>query len=149
MICCIQRVSEASVKIDGAIVGKIGAGLLVLFGVEKGDDPSYVNWMSEKIANLRIFEDENGKMSRSLLDIGGSVLIVSQFTLAGDASKGRRPDFYRAEVPDRAKELYEKFISSMKSIIGEDKTASGVFGADMDVALINNGPVTILLEKRK
>ena len=149
MICCIQRVSEASVKIDEAIVGKIGAGLLVLFGVEKGDDPSYVNWMSEKIANLRIFEDENGKMSRSLLDIGGSVLIVSQFTLAGDASKGRRPDFYRAEVPNRAKELYEKFISSMKSVIGEDKMASGVFGADMDVALINNGPVTILLEKRK
>ena len=149
MICCIQRVSEASVKIDGAIVGEIGAGLLVLFGVEKGDDPSYTDWMSEKIANLRIFEDENGKMSRSLLDIGGSVLIVSQFTLAGDASKGRRPDFYRAEVPNRAKELYEKFISSMKSVIGEDKMASGVFGADMDVALINNGPVTILLEKRK
>lgn len=149
MICCIQRVSEASVKIDGAIVGKIGAGLLVLFGVEKGDEPSYTDWMSEKIANLRIFEDENGKMSRSLLDIGGSVLIVSQFTLAGDASKGRRPDFTKAEVPNRAKELYEKFISSMKSVIGEDKMASGVFGADMDVALINNGPVTILLEKRK
>lgn len=148
MICCVQKVSEASVKANGIAAGKIGRGLLVLLGVEKGDDQAYADWAAGKIANLRVFEDENGKMSRSVLDIGGSVLIVSQFTLAGDASKGRRPDFSRAEAPARAKILYEKFINTVKGIIGEDKTAFGVFGAHMEVALINDGPVTILLEKR-
>ncbi len=148
MICCIQRVSEASVKADGITAGKIGRGLLVLIGVEKGDGPACADWAAGKIANLRVFEDEKGKMSRSVLDIGGSVLIVSQFTLAGDASKGRRPDFGRAEAPAKAKAIYEKFINAVKEIIGEDKTAFGVFGAHMEVALINDGPVTILLEKR-
>lgn len=149
MISCIQRVSEASVKVDGAIVGQIASGLLVLFGVEKNDSDSYIKWMADKTVNLRIFEDENGKMSRSLIDIDGSVLVVSQFTLAGNASKGRRPDFTGAEAPERANEFYIKFIDELKSILGDKKVASGIFGANMEVSLVNDGPVTILVEKRQ
>ena len=149
MISCIQRVSEASVKVDRAIVGQIASGLLVLFGVEKNDSDSYIKWMADKTVNLRIFEDENGKMSRSLIDIDGSVLVVSQFTLAGNASKGRRPDFTGAEAPERANEFYIKFIDELKSILGDKKVASGIFGANMEVSLVNDGPVTILVEKRQ
>ena len=130
-------------------MGQIASGLLVLFGVEKNDSDSYIKWMADKTVNLRIFEDENGKMSRSLIDIDGSVLVVSQFTLAGNASKGRRPDFTGAEAPERANEFYIKFIDELKSILGDKKVASGIFGANMEVSLVNDGPVTILVEKRQ
>ena len=148
MISCIQRVTEASVKVDGVCVGEISAGLLVLLGIEKNDPETFVKWMADKIVNLRIFEDDQGKMSRSVLDIGGSILVVSQFTLAGNASKGRRPDFTGAEVPSRANELYMKLIEELKTIMGDTKIANGVFGAHMEVSLVNDGPVTILVEKK-
>lgn len=148
MISCIQRVTSASVIIDGNIHGKIDNGLLLFVAIEKNDKDEYTKWMADKIVNLRIFEDESLKMSKSVLDINGSILIVSQFTLAANATKGRRPDFTGAEHPSRAIELYNKLIDEVKCLIGNDKVATGVFGADMKVSIENDGPVTILMEKR-
>lgn len=146
MIAVVQRVYEASVKVDGDIKGSIGNGLLVFFCVEDGDTDDKITYMSEKILNLRIFEDDNGKMSKSLQDINGDMLIISQFTLAGDCSKGRRPDFIGAAKPDIAKAMYNKFIDDVSSKINGN-TACGIFGADMKVSLINDGPVTMIIKR--
>ena len=146
MIAVVQRVYEASVKINGEIYGSINNGLLVFFCVENGDTDDKIQYMSEKILNLRIFEDDNGKMSKSLQDINGDMLIISQFTLAADCSKGRRPDFTGAAKPDIAKEMYNKFIEDVSSKIN-GKISSGQFGADMKVSLINDGPVTMIIKR--
>ncbi len=140
----IQRVKNASVTIDGELYSKIGAGILVLLGVEKGDSKENADKLAEKISKLRIFEDENGKMNKSVQDINGEILVVSQFTLAGDCKKGTRPSFDKAELPQRANELYEYFVKKVQSI--GIPTQTGSFGAMMDIELINDGPVTFMLE---
>jgi len=145
MKAIIQRVKKASVSINDEIYSRIGKGILVLFGVEKGDSPDKADFLAEKIANLRIFEDENEKMNFSLLDVQGEILIVSQFTLAGDCKKGKRPSFDKAAPPETAIALYEHFISQMENKNIPVKT--GKFGAMMEVSLVNDGPVTFILEK--
>lgn len=149
MKAVLQRVNSSSLKIDGKIYSETGKGLVVLFGVEKDDEESFCAEMAYKTVNLRIFEDENGKMGQSVKDIGGELLVVSQFTLAGNCKKGLRPDFTTAMPPEPAQELYEKYISECRKIIGADAVKTGVFGADMKVGLENDGPVTIILEKRR
>jgi D-tyrosyl-tRNA(Tyr) deacylase len=140
----IQRVRQAEVVVDGKSVSKTGQGILTLLGVEAGDDEARLRKMIQKICELRIFEDDAGKMNRSLLDIQGEHLIVSQFTLAGDCSSGRRPSFTGAEKPERAKELYERALA-ISAETGV-RTAGGVFQADMKVSLVNDGPVTFILQ---
>lgn len=146
MKAVIQRVSSASVTVDGAIVGQIGQGLLVLLGVEKGDSEAPADWLAEKIVCLRIFEDDAGKMNRSLADIGGAILAVSQFTLAGTCDKGRRPSFDSAAPADEGKRLYDYFVNALRRL--EVPVQTGIFQADMQVALVNDGPVTFILERR-
>ncbi len=146
MISVVQRVCEASVKVNEQIIGSINKGLLVFFCVEKNDTDDKILYMSEKILNLRIFEDDNGKMSKSIQDIYGDILIISQFTLAGDCAKGRRPDFNGAAKSEIAKEIYNKFIENVLSKIN-GKVATGIFGADMKVSLINDGPVTMIIKR--
>ncbi len=146
MRAVIQRVKESSVKADCLIIGQIGRGLLVLLGVAQGDRPSDADYLASKIANLRIFEDENGKMNRSLLDSGSQMLVVSQFTLLGDCRKGRRPSFVAAAEPAKATALYEHFIEQVRNLGISVET--GRFGAMMEVALVNDGPVTLILESR-
>lgn len=143
----VQRVTEAEVKIDQAVAGKIGHGLLVLLGIHHSDTLETTKRYVEKLVNLRIFEDQEGKMNKSVKDIGGEVLVVSQFTLYGNSSKGRRPSFIEAAGPDTAIPIYEKFVSEIKGEMGSVQT--GQFGASMDVSLINKGPVTIILENLK
>ena len=145
MKALIQRVKRASVTIDGKLFSSIDCGLLVFLGVQKGDTQENVDKLAPKLVNLRIFEDENDKMNLSLRDVGGQMLIVSQFTLCGDCKKGTRPSFDNAELPDRANELYEYFVSQIKMQGIETKTGS--FSAMMDVELINDGPVTFMVEK--
>ena len=142
----LQRVSEASVRIGGETVGAIGPGLVVLAGFHNVDDDDTVAWMAEKVANLRIFADEQGRMNRSLLDSGGEALVVSQFTLYGDARKGRRPSFIKAARPGIAVPLYESFVEALGRIL-PDPVQTGKFGAMMDVALVNDGPVTLVIER--
>lgn len=146
MKAVIQRVSSASVTVDGQIVGQVGQGLLVLLGVEKGDSEAPADWLAEKIVCLRIFEDAAGKMNRSLADIGGAILAVSQFTLAGACDKGRRPSFDSAAPADEGKRLYDYFINALRRL--EVPVQTGIFQADMQVALVNDGPVTFILERR-
>jgi len=141
----IQRVKSASVTIDEKITAKIDKGMLILLGISVDDNDKAIAWLTKKIANLRIFEDENSKMNRSIKDMNGKILLVSQFTLYANAQRGNRPDFLQAAKPDKAIPLYEKFIESLKSYGIDVKT--GVFGADMKVSLINDGPVTIILER--
>ena len=141
----IQRVTSASVIVDGQTSGEIGQGLLVLLGVEKGDDESKADWLAEKIAGLRIFSDEEGKMNRSVRDVGGAVLVVSQFTLAGNCTKGKRPSFDTAAPPDEGKRLYEYFVDAV-TVLGLP-VQTGIFQADMKVHLVNDGPVTFILER--
>jgi len=141
----LQRVSGASVRVEGKVIASISKGLLILFGVEKNDDDSKVQFLAEKTLNLRIFPDEEGKMNLSCLDIGGEVLVVSQFTLAGDCTKGRRPGFDNAASPEVAQALYQYFIQQVSE--SGLKVAAGEFGADMQVELINDGPVTFTLER--
>ena len=131
--------------IDGKVIGAIDAGLLLLVGFTHGDEPGVLEWMADKVCALRIFSDDEGKMNRSLADIGGGVLVVSQFTLYGDAAKGRRPSFIDAARPELAIPLYEQFVSLLRARAGT--VATGVFGADMQVALVNDGPVTLWLER--
>lgn len=145
MKALIQRVKSASVTIDGLLYSKIGQGLLVFLGVEKGDDKLNAEKLADKLSKLRIFEDENEKMNHSILDIEGEILIVSQFTLCGDCKKGTRPSFDKSAPPQIANELYEYFISQVKSF--NIPVQTGKFGAMMDVELINDGPVTFMVEK--
>ena len=141
----IQRVRFASVKVEGQVVGQIDQGLLVLLGVEKGDTEAQADWLAEKIVGLRIFGDEEGKMNLSVMDIGGSLLVVSQFTLAGNCAKGKRPSFDTAAPPEDGQRLYEYFVDAVKCPGLPVQT--GIFQADMQVALVNDGPVTFVLER--
>ena len=141
----LQRVSRASVTIGGSVKGQIEKGLLVLVGITDLDTEEIMNYMAEKTVHLRIFTDEDGKMNRSLLDIDGEILLVSQFTLYADCAKGRRPSFIKAGMPDFANRMYEKFIHIFEGKI-PGKIQTGEFGADMEVKLVNEGPVTILLD---
>ena len=140
----IQRVTEASVRVDGKVVGEIGIGFLLLVGVANGDTEAESVALADKISKMRIFEDENGKMNKSLSDVGGSVLAISQFTLCADCRRGNRPDFFNAAPPAPAKALYELFASEM--VKRGIPTEMGIFGADMKVSLLNDGPVTIILD---
>jgi D-tyrosyl-tRNA(Tyr) deacylase len=140
-------VKRAAVQVDSETTGEIGNGLLVLLGVHHDDGDREVKWMADKISNLRIFDDKNGQMNRSLLDTGGAMLIVSQFTLYGDCRKGRRPGYSAAARPDQAKVLYEKLLTASRN--AGIKTASGKFQAHMEVSLVNDGPVTLLLDSSK
>ena len=147
MRCVVQRVTSSSVSVGGKTVGSIGPGLMVLIGVSADDTEADLKYMAEKVPNLRIFDDENGVMNRSVLDAGGSILAVSQFTLYGDARGGRRPSYIRAAKPDMADALYEQLIARWreKGITVE----TGIFRTDMQVSLVNDGPVTILLDSEK
>ena len=147
MRAVVQRVSRAIVTVDGEIAGKIGSGLLVLLGVGKTDTSESASYLAEKIANLRIFSDNEGKMNLSLLDARGAALVVSQFTLYGDTRGGRRPSYIQAAAPDGANHLYQEFVRSMRSL--GVKVETGVFQAHMQVDLLNDGPVTILLDSEK
>lgn len=144
MKALIQRAGEASVTVDGEIIGAIGHGLVVLFSAEEGDDPGDVDLLARKTANLRIFGDEAGKMNRSVIDIGGAVLAISQFTLAADSRKGNRPSFIRAMAPKPADEIYRRYCEALREFGLTVET--GRFAADMKVALVNDGPVTIWLD---
>lgn len=147
MRCVVQRVSRASVTVEGKITGQVEKGNMVLVGVEQGDDEQDVRYCADKVAGLRVFEDENGKMNRSVKDVGGAVLAVSQFTLLGDARHGRRPSFSNAARPEEANALYEAFCQALRA--ENIRVETGVFQTDMQVELVNDGPVTILLDSRK
>jgi D-tyrosyl-tRNA(Tyr) deacylase len=146
----VQRVSEAGVYIEKEnYSAEIGKGIVILLGIKSDDSENDVNFVADKCSGLRIFEDENDKMNLSLKDIDGEVLIISQFTLYGDAQKGNRPSFIEAARPEIAIPLYEKFISRIKLNLGEEKVRTGIFGAMMQVKIINDGPVTILVESKQ
>jgi D-tyrosyl-tRNA(Tyr) deacylase len=147
MRAVIQRVSKARVTVEGRVTGEIGAGLVVLVGVGREDTAEAAAYLAEKTANLRIFNDAEGKMNRSLIDVGGAALVVSQFTLYGDARGQRRPGFTRAAPPDEANRLYEEFVRVLRGLNIQIET--GVFQAHMEVELTNDGPVTILLDSEK
>lgn len=147
MRAVIQRVERASVSVEGEIRGQIGAGFLVLIGVEEGDGDADFRYIAEKVPNLRVFEDGQGKMNRSLLDVGGELLAVSQFTLLGDARGGRRPSFITAARPETADPMYERLVADWRA--RGIRVETGVFGAHMKVSLVNDGPVTILLDSRR
>ncbi len=146
MKAVVQRVREASVTVDGKVVSSIGPGLLVLLGVANGDNAEKVDWMVRKIAQLRIFEDEGGHMNRSVEDIGGSVIVVSQFTLFADCRKGNRPSFIEAAPPEFADQVYQEVVAKLRARLGNDRVGTGVFRAHMEVRLLNDGPVTIQLD---
>lgn len=145
MKAVIQRVTSASVTVEDKIVGQIGSGIMILLGVEKGDTEAAADWLAEKIAALRMFSDDDGKMNLSVQDIGGSLLVVSQFTLAGNCAKGKRPSFDTAAPADEGKRLYECFVAAAKRTGIQVET--GIFQADMQVSIVNDGPVTFILEK--
>lgn len=147
MVALIQRVREASVRVEGAVAGAIGEGLLILLGVHREDTEAELDWLVRKCAGLRIFADEEGRMNRSVRDVGGDVLVVSQFTLYGDAARGNRPSFTASAPPEQAEPLYELFVERLSRELGRP-VPSGVFGAMMDVHLVNDGPVTLWVEKR-
>ncbi|MCB9680831.1 MAG: D-tyrosyl-tRNA(Tyr) deacylase [Alphaproteobacteria bacterium] len=144
MRAVIQRVRQASVTVDGVVTGAIDGGLLVLLGVAPGDGPDQIAWLAPKVAQLRIFPDDAGRMDRSVADTGGGVLVVSQFTLYGDCRKGRRPSFVGAAPPEVAEPLYVRFCEALEAM--GVPVGRGVFGAHMDVALVNDGPVTLVLD---
>ena len=141
----IQRVREASVTVEGTITGQIGSGLLVLAGCAPADDEAALTWLARKLVNLRIFGDENGQMNRSVRDVGGEILAVSQFTLLADARKGNRPSYTGAAPPAVAEPLYQRFVALVAQELGQP-VPTGIFGADMQVRLLNDGPVTIILD---
>jgi D-tyrosyl-tRNA(Tyr) deacylase len=148
MIAVIQRCKSASVEIEGKIHNEIGNGLLVLLGIKKGDDESNTHKLSQKILDLRIFDDDKGVMNLSVKDIKGELLIISQFTLCADNGKsGNRPSYINAEVPEKSDPMYQYFLKHTRENYADDKVKDGVFGADMQVKLINDGPVTIILDK--
>lgn len=146
MRAVVQRVSRAKVTIAGEVAGEIGRGLLILLGVTHGDTREKGQWLAEKIAGLRIFNDDAGKMNRDISEVGGSILVVSQFTLYGDCQKGRRPSFVDAASPEIAIPLYEAFVNAIKAL--GIPTATGRFGAMMDVELVNDGPVTLVIDSK-
>lgn len=148
MRAVVQRVKSASVTVDGSVVGAIEKGILILLGVEAGDTASDLEWLVSRLARIRIFEDENEKMNLSVRDVGGDALVVSQFTLFGSMKKGSRPSFNRAAVPAEAIPLYESFVAALSEALGKP-VPTGKFGAMMDVALVNDGPVTIVLDSRR
>ena len=143
----IQRVSEASCKVNDEFTGAILQGFLVLLGIEDADDEEDIVWLAQKIANMRIFNDENLLMNKSLADIGGGILLISQFTLFAQTKKGNRPSFINAAKPDKAIPLYEKMIVALANLTGK-KIETGVFGADMKISLVNDGPVTIMIDSK-
>jgi D-tyrosyl-tRNA(Tyr) deacylase len=145
MKAVIQRVTTASVTVDGEVVSSIEKGYMLLLGVMKGDTEKEAELLARKTASLRVFEDENGKMNLSVNDVGGEILVVSQFTLCADCKKGNRPSFTPSEAPERANELYELFCSKLKEY-GVSRVEKGIFGADMKVSLVNDGPVTIFFD---
>ncbi len=147
MRAVVQRVSSARVTVAGEITGEIASGLLVLLGIAQGDTESDVDWLAQKIAALRIFEDDAGKMNRSVVDVAGDALVVSQFTLLASTAKGTRPSFNAAAAPALAIPLYEKFVQQLSATLGRP-VATGRFGAMMDVALVNAGPVTLVIDSR-
>jgi D-tyrosyl-tRNA(Tyr) deacylase len=147
MRAVVQRVSRASVTVSGEVVGRIGEGLLVLLGVSNEDGASDTIYLAEKISTLRIFDDEDGKMNQSIVDVAGDILVVSQFTLYGDVRRGRRPSWSDAAPPDMAAALYEDFVSKLKKYVRRVET--GTFRAMMQVELVNDGPVTLLIDSRK
>lgn len=148
MVVVIQKVSEASVTISEKETASIGCGLLVLIGIEEADNQEDIDWLCKKIINMRIFLDEEGKMNKSLMDVGGELLLVSQFTLQASTKKGNRPSYIKAAKPDISIPIYEAFIRKMNQEIGEENVQTGTFGADMKVALINDGPVTIHMDSK-
>jgi D-tyrosyl-tRNA(Tyr) deacylase len=143
----IQRVSEASVKVGGEIISSIKKGILVLVGIEDADNQEDIGWLTTKIVQLRIFDDENGVMNLSVKDIGGEIIVVSQFTLHASTKKGNRPSYIRASKPDFAIPMYEKFITTIENALGK-KVGTGKFAAMMDVSLVNDGPVTIIIDSK-
>jgi D-aminoacyl-tRNA deacylase len=147
MITVLQRVSSASVTIDGKVKSAIDNGLLVLVGIEDSDNAEDIEWLSNKIVNLRIFNDANGVMNKSVLDEAGDIIVVSQFTLQASTKKGNRPSYLKASKPDVAIPIYEAFVKSMSTFLGK-KVFTGEFGADMKVALVNDGPVTIIIDTK-
>lgn len=146
MVALIQRVKQASVEVEGAVVGAIGKGFLILLGVHRDDTEADLEWLVRKCANLRIFPDDEGRMNRSLLDVQGEALVVSQFTLYGDASRGNRPSFTDSAPPEKAEPLYRRFVERLSQELGRP-VPCGVFGAMMDVHLVNDGPVTLWVER--
>jgi D-tyrosyl-tRNA(Tyr) deacylase len=147
MRAVIQRVSEASCRVDGNLTGQIGIGFMVLLGIEDADTDEDLQWLAQKITGLRVFSDENGLMNKALADIGGDILLISQFTLFAQTKKGNRPSFIRAARPDKAIPMYEQMIKALETITGK-KVATGIFGADMKVSLVNDGPVTITIDTK-
>ena len=147
MRAVIQRVSKANCTVDDKITGSIEIGFLVLLGIEDADTEEDLQWLAQKIANLRVFGDENGLMNKALADINGDILLISQFTLFAQTKKGNRPSFIRAAKPDKAIPLYENMISVLETILGK-KIATGIFGADMKISLVNDGPVTIIMDTK-
>ena len=147
MRCVVQRVTEASVTVNGETVGAVGPGLMVLIGVSTEDTDTELKYMADKVPNLRIFDDENGVMNRSVIDVGGSILAVSQFTLYGDARGGRRPSYIRAAKPDEANAMYERLVAAWRAKGIHVET--GRFRTEMKVSLVNDGPVTILIDSEK
>lgn len=147
MRAVIQRVSEASVTVEGEIVSQINEGLLILIGIENEDGQEDITWLSKKIANLRIFNDENGVMNKSLLAVEGDAIVVSQFTLQANTKKGHRPSYINAAKPEIAIPVYEKFVQEFENQINK-KVGTGIFGADMKVRLLNDGPVTIIIDSK-
>ena len=147
MRAVIQRVSEASVTIDGRVKSRIGSGLMILLGIEEADTTEDIDWLVKKIANLRVFNDENGVMNRSILEAGGEFLLVSQFTLHASTRKGNRPSYIRAAKPDISIPMYEAFVLQLQAV-SQTEVKTGEFGADMKVALINDGPVTLLIDSK-
>jgi D-tyrosyl-tRNA(Tyr) deacylase len=147
MRAVIQRVSQASCTVEGALTGEIAGGLLVLLGIEDADTTADLEWLAQKIVQMRIFGDENGLMNKSLVDVGGNILLISQFTLFAQTKKGNRPSFIRAAKPDKAIPMYEQMITQLQSLLGKPIT-TGIFGADMKIALVNDGPVTITIDTK-
>jgi D-tyrosyl-tRNA(Tyr) deacylase len=147
MRAVIQRVSEANCKADGLVTGAIGMGFLVLLGIEDADTDEDLQWLAQKITNLRVFGDEGGLMNKALADIDGDILLISQFTLFAQTKKGNRPSFIKAARPDKAVPLYEKMIAALEGATGK-KIKVGIFGADMKVSLVNDGPVTIIIDTK-
>jgi D-tyrosyl-tRNA(Tyr) deacylase len=147
MRAVIQRVTEASCVVEGSVTGSIGLGFMILLGIEDADTSEDLDWLANKIVSLRVFGDENGLMNKALTDVGGDILLISQFTLFASTKKGNRPGFTRAARPDKAIPLYESMINKLSSLLGR-QVQKGIFGADMKISLVNDGPVTIMIDTK-